>query len=90
MNVGEKLLKGTTYGARVNGVNVDVMLGHKVATLDWYTALKLAFVIWSAAKTAKARTGAPRIVLGLANLTDANMDEMKAQRARDGTIWAGK
>lgn len=84
--VGEKLLKLTPYGVRVEGVDVVLTIGKQAATLDYDTALKLATFLHSAGKIAKRAAGDHSLkIIGFAHLTDGALDEMQAQANRDRT-----
>ena len=82
----ERILKRTTFGADVDGVQVKVKLGNRECVMDYQTAITLAHMLHWAGKKAKsnARDGSMRM-LGIARLTDANADELEAQFNRDRT-----
>ena len=82
----EILSPRVVLGAKADGRFVEVQVGERAFTLDYDTAFRFAVLIWGHAKIAKRNVGDhSRMVYGFANLTDANMDELKAQRSRDST-----
>ena len=84
--IGEKILKRTPFGTRVEGVDVVVTLGHKAVRMDYQTALKLSAFLRHSGRLAKRRAGdQARNFTVFADLTDANADELEAQRTRDGS-----
>lgn len=84
--IGEKLLRLTPYGVRVEGIDVVVSIGKQAATLDYETALKLATFLFNAGKIAKKAAGDHSLkVIGFAHLTDGTLEEMQAQSNRDRT-----
>lgn len=83
---GEKLLKRQGFGTRVEGVDVVVTLGAKEVRMDYTTALKLSVFLRHSGRAAKRRArDGNSIVIPCADLTDANLDELEAQKLRDGT-----
>lgn len=86
MSDAEVIGRGDVLAARANGVHVEIMVGHRVFQLDYERALKFAIIIGGHAKIAKRNAGDHSTrVYGFANLTDARLDELKAQRSRDNT-----
>ena len=84
--IGERILKQTSYGTRVEGVNVVLTVGDKALTMDYETALKLSTFLRHCGRLAKRAAGdSSRKWTVVADLTDANADEMEAQISRDGT-----
>ena len=69
-----------------DGVYVTLTLGGRSASLDYDTANRLAVLLRGHAREAKRNAGDHSLkVIGFANLTDATLDELKAQRSRDNT-----
>jgi hypothetical protein len=88
---GEKLMKRTPYGVRLEGLDVVVTLGDKACRMDYDTALNLAAFLYHAGKMAKRLSGDESVrIIGLADLTDGNAEEMKAQMSRDRTAVFAK
>jgi hypothetical protein len=80
------ILKRTSYGTRVEGIDVVMTLGTKEVRVDYATAIKLAAFLGHSGRQAKRKAGdGGRSWIGCATLTDANLDELEAQRSRDGT-----
>ena len=83
---GEKLMARTQYGTRVEGIDVVMTLGDKACRMDYSTALKLAVFLYHSGKVAKKAAGdESKRIIGVADLTDANADELEAQFNRDRT-----
>lgn len=83
---GEKLLRDTIYGVEKEGVEVVLTLGRAKCKMEYNVALNLAAMLYSAGKAAKAAAGDESTrIIGLARLTDANAEEMKASLSRDRT-----
>lgn len=81
-----ELLQTAQFGTRVEGRDVVMQLGPKEVRLSYETALKLSAFLRHSGRQAKRNAGnAAPIVTVYANLTDANLDELKAERSRDGT-----
>jgi uncharacterized protein YqiB (DUF1249 family) len=81
----------TPYGVRVEGVDVVMTLGDKACRMDYTTALKLAVFLYHSGKMAKKAAGdESRRIIGIADLTDANADELEAQFNRDRTAVFAK
>ena len=87
--MSELLTPHVSLGAKADGRFVEVTVGNRSFTLDYDTAFRFAVLIFGNAKIAKRNVGDhSRMVYGFANLTDANMDELKAQRSRNcGTTF---
>lgn len=87
--VGQKLLRNTEYGVVVRGTTVVLQIrGQDALVLDWVTAVRMAHFLRHGSRIAKANAGLSGIavpVAGFADLTDANLDELEAQKSRDGT-----
>jgi hypothetical protein len=69
----------------------DVIIRHLRTGGEWrmnyQTGLRVAALLFHEAKQAKAEAGdESRQWIGLGTLTDANMDELKAQKRRDATV----
>lgn len=80
----ELLTRRTALSAKAVGRFVEIEIGGRACTLDYDTAFRFAVLIWGNAKSAKRNVGDnSRQVYGFANLTDANTDELKAQRSRN-------
>jgi len=84
--VGEKILKRTPYGVRIEGTVVVMTLGDKAVRMDYDTAITLAtFLNWAGRKAKQVAGDGSMRIIGMADLTDAALDELEAQRSRDGT-----
>lgn len=82
--VGEKILKQTPYGCRVEGTKVVMTLGKAVVTMDYDTAIKLSAFLKYSGKLAKRAAGdISKHMIVVADLTDANADEMHAVISSD-------
>lgn len=82
----EHLMPRVALSAKANGRFVEVTVGNRAFTLDYDTAFRFAVLIFGNAKIAKKNAGdTSPAVYGFANLTDGVLEELKAQRARDGT-----
>jgi hypothetical protein len=82
----KQFMARTSCGVRVEGVDVVLTIGKAEHRMEYDLALKLAAFLYHGGKMAKRAAGDYGTdVIGLAYLTDANLDEMKAQRSRDGT-----
>lgn len=88
---GEKLLKQTPYGVRLEGVDVVMTIGTKAVRMEYGVALKLSAFLRNAGRQAKRKAGdeSQRFTV-FADLTDANLDELEAQKSRDGTAVFSK
>ena len=81
-----RLSPRTKVGVAVRGVEVLVNFADRIIALDYDTANRLAVLLRGHARIAKQNAGDTRPqVYGFANLTDATLDELQAQRRRDGT-----
>ena len=84
--IGEKILKRTPYGTRVEGTMVVMTIGTKAVRMEYDVALKLSAFLRHAGRLAKRHAGdQSRHFTIFADLTDANADELEAQISRDGT-----
>lgn len=84
--IGEKILKRTPYGVRVEGTVVVLTIGTKCVRMDYDTANKMAVFLRHGGRLAKKRAGDSSInIIGFADLTDGYADELEAQKLRDGT-----
>lgn len=74
------------------GVHVLLTLGSRSVSLDYDTANRLAVLLRGHARAAKRNAGDHSLkVIGFADLTDATLEELKAQRSRDTTaIFTGR
>jgi hypothetical protein len=90
--IGEKIMCRTPYGVRVEGTLVVMTIGPKAVTMPYEVAFKLSAFLRNGGRLAKKAAGdQSRIFTPFANLTDANLDELEAQRSRDGTaVYNGK
>lgn len=61
-------------------------IGSRAVSLDYDTANRLAVLLRGHARVAKRNAGDHSLkVIGFANLTDAVLDDLKAQKSRDHT-----
>jgi len=82
----EQLSRGAPISVRVDGVHVVLTLGNRSVSLDYDTANRLAVLLRGNGRIAKRNAGDVSVkVIGFANLTDAVLDEHKAQKTRDAT-----
>lgn len=82
----EELSKRSEISVDAVGVHVVLTLGGHSVRIDYSTANNLAVLLRGYARIAKANAGDKSTqVIGFANLTDAVMDEIGAQRSRDNT-----
>lgn len=66
------------------GVTVVLTLGNRSVSLDYDTANRLAVLLRGHGKMAKQNAGDVSLkVIGFANLTDATLDELRAQKSRN-------
>jgi hypothetical protein len=80
------MMKPTPYLIGREGQDVFLQVGSNRLTFDYQTALRVGAVIVHEAKQAKREAGDMSIhAIGLGTLTDANLDELKAQKRKDGT-----
>lgn len=85
--VGEKILRMTPYGVRVEGVDVVMTIGTNNVRMDYMTALKLSAFLRNGGRIAKRNAGdESRKWTVFADLTDANADELRAKMNKNGTI----
>jgi hypothetical protein len=76
----------TPIKVHVEGVHVVLTIGTRAVSLPYNTAIDLAVLLRGHGKIAKANAGDTSVrVVGFANLTDGVLEELKAQRSRDGT-----
>ena len=76
----------TPISVAVDDVRVTLTIGTRAVSLDYDTANTLAVLLRGHARTAKRNAGDHSLkVIGFADLTDATLDELKAQRRRDST-----
>lgn len=86
MIVPERLMPRTSVSVAVDGVRVALTIGSRAVSLDYDTANRLAVLLRGHARIAKRNAGDHSLrVIGFADLTDATLDELKAQRNRDNT-----
>jgi hypothetical protein len=86
VSVPERLMPRTPISVAAEGVHVLLAIGGRSVSLDYDTANRLAVLLRGHARMAKKNAGDHSTkVIGFANLTDAVLDELKAQRARDTT-----
>lgn len=82
----ETLSRRAPISVAVDGVNVVLTLGNRSVSLDYDTANRLAVLLRGNGKIAKRNSGDLSIrLIGFSNLTDATLDELKAQKSRDNT-----
>jgi len=82
----EQLSRRAPISVRVDGVHVVLTLGSRSVSLDYDTANRLAVLLRGNGKIAKRNAGDVSVkVIGFANLTDAVLEEHKAQKSRDAT-----
>lgn len=82
--VGEKILKNTPFGVRVEGVNVVMTIGNVTATMTYEVALKLSAFLRNGGRLAKRAAGdESRRFTVYADLTDANAEELQAAISAD-------
>jgi len=80
----ERLGKRAPISVSVRGVHVVLTLGDRSVSLDYDTANRLAVLLRGNGKIAKRNAGdVSTKVIGFANLTDATLEELQAQRSRD-------
>lgn len=86
MIVPERLMPRTPLSVACDGVHVTLTIGSRAVSLDYDTANRLAVLLRGHARMAKRNAGDHSLkVIGFADLTDATLDELKAQRSRDNT-----
>jgi len=82
----EQLSRRAPISVRVDGVHVVLTLGGRAVSLDYDTANRLAVLLRGNGKIAKRNAGDVSVkVIGFANLTDAVLEEHKAQKSRDNS-----
>lgn len=83
--VGEKILKFTPYGCRVEGTKVVLTIGRTNATMDYETAIKMSAFLRYCGKLAKRAAGdESRHFTIIADLTDGNtVEEFGAEFSKD-------
>ncbi len=85
--IGEKILRKTPYGIRVQGTTVIMTIGTNVTTMDYDVALKLSAFLRHGATIAKRAAGdESRKWTIFADLTDANAEEIEARMSKDRKI----
>ena len=87
-----EVLTKQKYGCYLNDTNVVMVIGDKQCTMTYEVAFELSAFLRHVATQAKMNAGDKSIRLtGIATLTDANADEMKAQLRRDATaVFVGR
>ena len=92
MSVPEHLMPRTPISVAVEGVRVLLTIGSRSVSLDYDTANRLAVLLRGHGKRAKHNAGDHSLkMVGFADLTDATLEELKAQRNRDTTaIFTGR
>jgi hypothetical protein len=81
----EVLGRKSPISVRTDGVTVVLTLGNRSVSLDYDTANRLAVLLRGHGRIAKQNAGDMSLkVIGFAHLTDANLDELKAQKSRNG------
>lgn len=84
--IPERLMPRAPVGVDVDGVYVTLTLGGRSVSLTYDTANRLAVLLRGHARKAKKNAGDHSVkVIGFADLTDATLDELKAQKSRDTT-----
>jgi hypothetical protein len=79
----ETISARTPVGVAHQGVHVVLRIGSRAVSIDYDTANRLAVLIRGHARIAKKNAGDHSMkVIGFAHLTDATLDELKAQRER--------
>jgi hypothetical protein len=82
--VGEKILKQTPFGVRVEGVDVVMTIGKATITMNYDTAIKLSAFLRNGGRLAKKLAGDhSRRFTVYADLTDANAEELGAVLSKD-------
>lgn len=80
----EVLGRRSPISVRTEGVAVVLTLGNRSVSLDYDTANRLAVLLRGHGKMAKQNAGDVSLkVIGFADLTDANLDELRAQKSRN-------
>lgn len=86
--VGEKILERTPYGCRVVMVGgrpmVEMTIGKGLVTMDYKMAIELGSFLRYSGKLAKKLSGdVSKHFTVVADLTDANADELNANISKD-------
>jgi hypothetical protein len=82
--LGEKILKKTGFGVDVQGVDVIMKIGNATVTMSYEVAFKLSAFLRHGGTLAKRAAGdQSRRFTVVADLTDANAEEMKAAMSKD-------
>lgn len=82
--MSEILSRRAAISVRTEGVTVVLTLGNRSVSLDYDTANRLAVLLRGHGKMAKQNAGDVSLkVIGFANLTDATLDELRAQKSRN-------
>lgn len=82
----EPLLARTPFGVTVEGLDVVMTVGTAQCRMDYQTALKLGTFLYHCGQQAKRKAGDFALnVIGIADLTDGNAEELKAEMNRDRT-----
>lgn len=69
-----------------DATRVVLRIGSRAVSLDYDTANRLAVLLRGHARMAKRFAGDQSVkVIGFADLTDATLDELRAQKRRDAT-----
>lgn len=86
LRVAEALLRQTRFAVRLDGTQVVLEIGNGAVAMDYDTANRVAVLLRGMARKAKHLAGDRSLkVLGFADLTDATLDELQAQRNKDAT-----
>ena len=84
--VGEKLLRGTEVGVRVEGSQVVLTIGKANVVLPWETAIRLGTYLRYGGKKAKRNANGGPIWTPIADLTYENQDELEAKISVDRKV----
>jgi hypothetical protein len=85
--IGEKIMRRTPYGVRVEGVNVVMTIGEKAVTMTYEVALKLSAFLRHGGRMAKRAAGdESRRFTVFADLTDANAEELRSRMNKARTF----
>lgn len=85
--IGEKILRQTPYGVRVEDTVVVMTIGNKAVRMDYTTAIKLSAFLRHGGRMAKRNAGdESRKWTVFADLTDANAEELRAKMNKSGSI----
>ena len=89
--IGEKILRQTPYGVRVEGTVVVMSIGTKAVTMDYEVAIKLSAFLRHGGRLAKKNAGdESRHFTVYADLTDANAEDLRARINKRGSIISAK